>query len=645
MSIGAHRSRWHTVVGRLRLGMARVSIRLCSNGGRTDARNPSTARVVGAWRRLVVGLAVGQGVATAALHAQQVPSPARPDTSAREAGASSLPSGSPGAAVPPGGAVISVPPAAGAPGPLESAAGRSGARPGEAGPTGTPPVAEQGDSVSLRLVGVDLRVAIQALGRHLDRAVLVGPLSTPSPPGMPPGAYGGPSGVPAHVTLETPRPVPRRDVLRLLRGLVESQGLEFVDDSAAGLYRVRMRDMPRGAPDPFASPRVLGPSGGGGPLELFVLRLRHVRAADVAATVNALYGRASALGESALRARGAGATLGQTLDQSLIPSQAGGLPAGAAPIPGAINTAGRPATLAGELTLVPDAATNALLVRASRSDYALIQAVVQELDQRPLQVLIEVLVAEVRRDSRFAFGVGGAVPQQPIRGASNVTGVSAGGVMGNGPLPDSTLGDFVLRVLKTGGGVNFTATLSAAQARGQARILSRPVLLATNGEPAEILVGSQRPFVQVQRSLPTQTAQRDQVVQYRDVGTRLSVRPTISADGFVALAVTQEVNQVTGEVQFDAPVISTRTVQTSLLVRDGQTIVLGGLADRQREAGRVGVPVLSRLPVLGALFGRTTHQSSETEFFLFITPRVVRNDDDATSVTQPLEARARRGQR
>ncbi|NIS31683.1 MAG: hypothetical protein GWN71_16475, partial [Gammaproteobacteria bacterium] len=90
--------------------------------------------------------------------------------------------------------------------------------------------------------------------------------------------------------------------------------------------------------------------------------------------------------------------------------------------------------------------------------------------------------------------------------------------------------------------------------------------LAANNAPAEILVGSQRPFVQVQRALPTDAPTRDQVVQFKDVGTRLSVTPTVSQDGYVMLEVVQEVSAATAEVAFDAPVISRRSIQTQLLV-------------------------------------------------------------------------------
>ncbi|MGH7753875.1 MAG: type II secretion system protein GspD, partial [Gemmatimonadales bacterium] len=122
---------------------------------------------------------------------------------------------------------------------------------------------------------------------------------------------------------------------------------------------------------------------------------------------------------------------------------------------------------------------------------------------------------------------------------------------------------------------------------------------------------------------------------YRDVGTRLAVRPTINQDGYVSLLIRQEVNQATSEVQFDAPVISTREAVTQVLVRDGQTIVLGGLKDQQRDVTRSGVPILSGLPLIGGLFGSENRRNTNTELYLFLTPRIIRTDADADSVTAP----------
>jgi general secretion pathway protein D len=125
------------------------------------------------------------------------------------------------------------------------------------------------------------------------------------------------------------------------------------------------------------------------------------------------------------------------------------------------------------------------------------------------------------------------------------------------------------------------------------------------------------------------------VVQYRDVGTKLTIRPTINQDGYLSLLIQQEVNQVTTEVLFNAPVISTREAATQVLVKDGQTIVLGGLRDRQHNANQSGIPILSHIPILGGLFGSADRSSLETELYLFVTPRILKTDADADSVTAP----------
>jgi general secretion pathway protein D len=454
-----------------------------------------------------------------------------------------------------------------------------------------------GDSVRVRLVDVDLRAAIQSLAPYIDRPVIFS------------GVVG------TRVTLETPGPVPRGDVIRLLRGVLESQGMELVADS--GIYRVAPR-----AP-PAANASTAKPAHAEGAIQLFVVHLRHARAADVAATVNALYGRASAVGELGAKPQ----LLDEQLRQNLIPPGQVAAPAAV------VAVAGRVAALSGDIIIVPDPRSNSLLIRASQSDFDLVQAAIGILDIRPLQVLIEVMIAEVRRDRSFSFGVDASTKTTGIKGTKNGTAnasQSSGGVTG----------DFIAQIMNLGP-AGFSATLTAAAARGDVKILSRPIIVAANNEQAQILVGSQRPFVQVSRSLPTDAASRDQVVQYKDVGTRLVVRPTISPDGYVVLEVTQEVNNATNEVAFNAPVISTRSVQTQLLIKDGQTVALGGLRDRQRDSNQGGIPLLSSIPLIGGLFGHTSRQTSETELFLFLTPRVIRTDEDADSLTTPLLKRAK----
>ncbi len=466
----------------------------------------------------------------------------------------------------------------------------------------------RGDSVTIHLLDVDVRTAIATLAPYLDRAVSFG-------------------NVPAlRVTLETPHPVARTAILPLLRGLVGGQGLDLDLDSTANMYRLQQRPPPPPAASATApngpgthsgGPVGMGPAGGP---QFFVIHLRHARAADVAVTVNALYGRASALGEAGLATRG-------SLSQQLAQNQLS--PAVTASSQEAVGAvAGRVASFSGETSIVPDAGTNSLFIRANQGDFELIQAAVQELDVRPLQVLIEVVIAEVDRNKSFSIGITASGSQKNSLGDSTSGGLSSGVGLGN----------FVAQVMK-GGNPAVSAQLSIASAKGEARILSRPVVLAANNQEAEILVGSQQPFIQVSQTQVGAVAQ-NQVVQYQPVGTRLLVRPTISGDGYVTLDVTQEVNQATTQVVFNAPVISTRSIRTRLLVRDNQTVVLGGLSDHEHDKNSGGIPILSSIPIIGGLFGNTSRNTTDSEFFLFLTAHIVASDAAADSLTTPFQSRA-----
>jgi general secretion pathway protein D len=447
-----------------------------------------------------------------------------------------------------------------------------------------------GDSVTVRLVDTDLRAVVQTVARYLPKPVVSA--NIPS----------------VRVTLETPVPVTRSALAVLLGGLLGAHGLEFVEDSA--FYRVGLRsaEVASGPPQPAQQ------TSHAQPVRLHVIRLKHARAADVAATVNLLFGGGGTFSGGAGLS---GGTLSDELRRQNVPPQGGEV----APAP---QAEAKSATFGGDVTIVPDGLTNSILVRASESDFAVLREAVDQLDIRPLQVLIEVLIVEARKDRHFSLGADLFLPLQGIGGDQTIEGSLLGG----------GLGDLVIKLMNLGK-ANIDAVIRTAESKGDVQIVSRPVLLASNNTEARFLVGSQRPFVQVSRSLPTDTPTRDQVVQYRDVGTKLTVRPTINQDGYVSLELQQEINAATNETQFDAPVISTREAATQVLVRDGQTIVLGGLQDRQRDYTRSGVPVLSSLPLLGGLFGSSDKRSTATELFLFLTPRIIRTDADADSVTVP----------
>lgn len=482
-------------------------------------------------------------------------------------------------------------------------------------------VSESAQGVSVNFVDTDIRAAAQMLGQYLDRPVIF-------------GAMGG-----QRVTFVSPRPVPRGEIPGLLRALLADQGYVLEEAEGGSAYRIRGTGpaaQPQLPPGQFAPPPTFGAPAGGqslassGGMELFVIRLRHARASDVAATVNALYGRGGALGEPGALRRG---TLNDQLNANRVAPYGQQAPQVTGPPAGT-------GEFAGNVVIVPDSRTNSLLVRASAADYALVRAAVEQVDVRPLQVLIEATVAYVRRDFTFRWGVQASTGDVPVPGSTNTT---IGGASG-----EATATDLVIRARNLGG-IDLNVVLTAGQSRSSVVILDRPLLLAANNEEAEIVVGEQRPFVQVQRS--TDGGVLDAVVQYKDVGTVLRVLPTISADGYVQMRVVQEVNSAAGSAPgMDAPVISTRAISTQLLVRDGHTVVLGGLSGRQRDRLRGGIPFLSDLPLIGGAFGRRAREDTDFELFIFITPHVVYADEDLLDATgdvrdRPEMRRATRGAR
>lgn len=439
--------------------------------------------------------------------------------------------------------------------------------------------------VTINFVDADLRAVVQALSPYLEKPVILGPTSS------------------ARVTLQANQPVTPSEVVGLLRTLLSSNGLELADEGGSFV----VRGQAAGAGSGQRVRQVA--SGGGEEPQLFVIHLRHARAVDVAPTVNALYGQASALGE-------VGAQRATTLSDQLRAQR----DAYGQPLPTAQRGAVGGGSFTGDVTIIPDQRTNSLLIRASNADYERVRAAVAQVDVRPLQVLIRVTIAEVRRNTSFSYALSAAMGEQDIPGSSNtrVGGISRGAGR------DGLRTD--LEITARGiGGVDLGLTLQAGVARGAVEILSQPAVFAANNERAEIVVGDQRPFVQLQ--VTTDGGRVDQVVQYRDVGTRLSVLPTVSDDGYVQLQVTQEVNSATDATgPGGAPVISTRSLQTALLVRDGQTAILGGLSSRLRERTSSGIPFLSDIPLIGGVFGSKRRGSDDTDLYILLTPRVVRND-------------------
>jgi general secretion pathway protein D len=412
------------------------------------------------------------------------------------------------------------------------------------------------------------------------------------------------------VTLRTAQPVAADDALDLLKSLAAANGLVVREEN--GLVQIADvgPDGLRPQDDEFLPE-----------LRIYVYRLKHARAPRLASTLQSLFGGTVA---GAQNARRGPQTLSEQLRDQQIDLSRREDPTVRVELGPTGGEVSLPGQLTSEVQIVPDELTNSLLIRATPADWEIIETTIEALDLRPLQVLIEVLIAEIRRSDAFELGVSAEI----VHTDDDLT-VGAS-------LESRTMGDFVLGVMSSGA-TELNIALSALAADGRASILSRPVILAQNNQEARFLVGSERPFVQVSRSLPTGVATRDQVVQYRDVGTSVTIIPTINADGYVNMEVIQQVSNATDETQFDAPIINTREAATHLFLRDGQTAVLGGLIERLEERSDTGIPLLKDIPVVGMLFGSTKRASVNNELFLFLTVHVIESDTDTEMFRRGVE--------
>ncbi|HYV96541.1 MAG TPA: secretin N-terminal domain-containing protein [Gemmatimonadaceae bacterium] len=297
-----------------------------------------------------------------------------------------------------------------------------------------------------------------------------------------------------------------------------------------------------------------------------------------------------------------------------------------------------------DINIVADDGTNSLMILSTAEDFQAIQPLLQSIDLRPLQVLIEVTIAQVERSKDLNMGISAVTTKNGKKTTStsttttNAQGVKSttstatttGKVDTTGIFPSAASArDFIAQLVGGKGAINYAVAINALQSIGDVRVLSTPVLIAQNNKQAVLNVGARVPFVQVSQTVVNDPTGRVQTVQYQDVGTTLTITPTINSDGYVNLAVQQTSDNLTNNVQFDAQIINTRQAQTQIFVKDGQTTVVGGLTDNTTSNSKAGIPILSKIPFIGGLlFGNTQNSKVTTELYLFLTPHIVSSDED-----------------
>ncbi|KZT16583.1 type II secretion system protein GspD [Acidovorax sp. GW101-3H11] len=290
--------------------------------------------------------------------------------------------------------------------------------------------------------------------------------------------------------------------------------------------------------------------------------------------------------------------------------------------------------LDGNVRVVADEKRNALLIRAPRTEYRRIEQALRELDKAPAQVLIEASIVEVSLTGNLQYGVEWFV-QNSISGGRE--GQALLNMRDSGVIAPRQPG-FSYTILNKAGVVR--ATLNALAEKSQVRLLSSPSVLVLNNHNATIQVGQQQP-IKSSTSVTTGNLVTESIT-YKDTGVMLSVTPSVNAGGLITMDISQQVTDVgeadsaTGQRAF-----LTRQIQTRVAVRSGEPIVLGGLIRENDTTGRSGVPLLSSLPVVGALFGNTTNNNNRTELLVLLTPRALEDDDALRSASAELRQRMR----
>ncbi|MGF1526385.1 MAG: type II secretion system secretin GspD [Candidatus Competibacterales bacterium] len=293
-----------------------------------------------------------------------------------------------------------------------------------------------------------------------------------------------------------------------------------------------------------------------------------------------------------------------------------------------------------ELRIIPDVQNNSLLIWANPQTYEKILGALQSIDITPRQVLIEATIAEVTLSGALEYGL-----QWFFKNGLDINDLDGRAVLGfntstqtlDNALSPLDVNEFAYVVTNSAGFVRGLLRTLAAESKLQ--ILSSPQVLVVDNQQAEIRVGTEQPVVStvVDDGITTES------VQFRDTGVTLRVQPKINASGLVLMDVEQEVidvgeeDPVAGQRSFFERVITSRVV-----VKSGQTIVLGGLIEEEVRDTRGGVPFLYKVPVVGPLFGTTAESSSRTELLVLLTPRVLQDTEDATRITEEIRRRMNR---
>ena len=359
---------------------------------------------------------------------------------------------------------------------------------------------------------------------------------------------------------------------------------------------------------------------------IHVVYLKNAEAVKVAETLRGIYS-----GDTSQPRAAAGLTA------SVPGSAAPPIPLQRAPQTPALSTPG---------IIQADAATNSIIITAPDAIYNNLRAVLEKLDVRRLQVYVEALIAEVTASKAAEFGI----QFQDLSGVAKTSGSTIGGtnfgttgqnIIGISQNPTAAGQGLNIGVAKgtvTIGGtqiLNLGLLVRALETDNNANILSTPTLLTLDNEEARIVIGQNVPFMTGQYAVSgaATTPTPFQTIERKDVGLTLRIRPQISEGGLVRLQIFQEVSSIADSSGVAGVITNKRSVESTVLVNDGQIIVIGGLIQDSVSDGVSKVPGLGDIPLIGGLFRYNTRSRTKTNLMVFLRPTVLRDAQGSESLT------------
>jgi len=291
----------------------------------------------------------------------------------------------------------------------------------------------------------------------------------------------------------------------------------------------------------------------------------------------------------------------------------------------------------GEINIVVDETTNALIIRAYPRDYRFVLDTIKKLDLYPKQVLIEVYLASVTLDESTQYGLEFSKFTDSFTKGGKLYTWSLG--LGGTPTPADFTSGIRYAIEATD---KLTTAIHASAVDNRLKVISSPHLLASNNKEAKIQIGTSQPILTNTYATAAvgATGVVEGTIEYKDVGIILTVTPRISDGGLVTMDLSLEDSTVGTTAlgnQSNIPVFTKKTAKTTLSIMEGQTIVIGGMIEDSKTANKNGVPLLSKIPLLGALFGYHNYDKSKTEFLLLLTPHIITDIEQSNAVTREFK--------